>query len=53
VSIVSGVTGNRVCVNLKGGNLDIEWDGKDGNVYMTGPAAHVFDGIIELDDILE
>ncbi|WP_198013786.1 diaminopimelate epimerase [Desulforegula conservatrix] len=48
VCIDSNLTANRVSVRLSGGLLDIEWDGKDGNVYMTGPATHVFDGVIKI-----
>lgn len=29
---------------MDGGVLDIEWAERDGHVYMTGPAAFVFDG---------
>lgn len=48
VCIDSGLTEKKVTVILKGGSLDIEWDGKEGNVFMTGPATHVFDGVIEI-----
>ncbi|MEM6974514.1 MAG: diaminopimelate epimerase [Pseudomonadota bacterium] len=45
-----GLTGRCVSVVLEGSVLDIEWlpDGPDGpgHVLMTGPAAHVFDGVI-------
>lgn len=34
---------------LLGGTLHIKWDKEDNNVYMTGPARFVFDGIITLD----
>ena len=37
-----------VTVKLLGGDLQIEWDQKEGSVYMTGPAATVFDGEIDL-----
>ena len=33
---------------MDGGTLTIEWREKDNHVYMTGPAAFVFDGEIEL-----
>ncbi len=36
----------KVDVHLKGGTLKIEWDKR---VFMTGPAALVFDGEIEVD----
>jgi diaminopimelate epimerase len=36
-----------VTVNLRGGQLRIEWSGKlNEPVMMTGPATHVFDGVI-------
>ncbi|GIX15537.1 MAG: diaminopimelate epimerase [Paracoccaceae bacterium] len=38
----AGLTGREVRVILDGGPLDIEWT--PGGVWMTGPAAHVFDG---------
>jgi len=48
VCIDSKLTTNNVRVWLDGGFLDIEWDGKDGSVYMTGPATHVFDGKMDI-----
>ena len=38
-----GITGRRVEVVLDGGTLGIDW--RDDGVWMTGPAAHVFDGM--------
>ena len=35
-----------VTVELLGGQLCIEWNEKDGHIYMTGPAEFVFDGEI-------
>ncbi|NNM64430.1 MAG: diaminopimelate epimerase [Burkholderiales bacterium] len=35
-------------VDTRGGRLSIAWDGTGSPVTMTGPAAHVFDGHIEL-----
>ena len=40
-------TGPAALVHLRGGDLQIEL-GDDGHVYMTGPAATVFEGEIEL-----
>lgn len=40
--IVSGRLDEKVVVHLLGGNLDIEL--RDGRVYMTGEAVHVFSG---------
>jgi diaminopimelate epimerase len=54
-ALVAGVLTNRAepraTVELRGGNLDIEWrrDGAGGNhVYMTGDAVEVFRGAVEL-----
>lgn len=38
-----GLTGRRVRVNVPGGMLEIDW--REGGVWMTGPTAHVFDGV--------
>jgi len=38
-----GLTGRAVTVRLDGGDLDIDW--RADGVRMTGPAAHVFDGV--------
>lgn len=35
---------------MDGGTLHIEWRETDGRVYMTGPAAIVFEGSIAIDD---
>jgi diaminopimelate epimerase len=46
-SVLKGLTDRRVTVHLKGGDLHIEWaDG--GRLYMTGPAAEVFEGEIKI-----
>ena len=46
--VLNGLTERKVRVNLLGGFLDIEYNESDNHVYMTGPAAFVFDGEIEL-----
>ncbi len=43
-----GLTEDTVEVQLNGGNLQIYWDRKGGNVYMTGPATEVFHGEIDI-----
>lgn len=43
-SFMNGFTGRSVDVQLYLGTLHIEYDEKDGNVYMTGPAAVTFTG---------
>jgi diaminopimelate epimerase len=40
----------RVTVDLPGGSLTISWGGGDAPVSMTGPAAHVFEGQIEVTE---
>ena len=42
--VLNGKTARRVLVHLPGGDLTIEWSEADGHVYMTGPAAEVFEG---------
>lgn len=46
-SILNGYTEREVEIRLLGGNLQIEWNEEDNHVYMTGPAAVVFDGEID------
>ncbi|MEM9782347.1 MAG: diaminopimelate epimerase [Pseudomonadota bacterium] len=52
-----GLTGRSVAVELEGGTLQIDWrpDGADGSgsVLMTGPAEHVFDGVIAGETLAE
>lgn len=43
-SYLNGFTGRSVDVNLYLGTLHIEYNEKDGNVYMTGPATVSFEG---------
>ena len=49
-SILNGHVGGEkpVTVKLLGGDLEIFWDRQENLVYMTGPAATVFDGEIDL-----
>ena len=46
--ILNHLTERTVTVKLDGGELTINWNKDDGHVYMTGPAAVVFDGEIRL-----
>lgn len=39
-----GKSQDRVTVDLRGGALEIEWDQASNLIYMTGPAAIVFEG---------
>jgi diaminopimelate epimerase len=43
-----GKLNTPVTVALPGGDLSIDWQGAGHSVMMTGPAAFVFDGMIEL-----
>jgi len=43
-----GLLDERVCVHLPGGELRVAWQGGNAPVWMTGPAAAVFEGTIEL-----
>ena len=45
-AVLSGRADRDVKIRLRGGTLRIRWPANDGPVYMTGPAAHVFDGEI-------
>ena len=38
------MTDNTVTVKLLGGEIEITWDREADLVYMTGPAAAVFEG---------
>lgn len=52
-SIINGYTKEQVNVKLLGGTLQIYWDKKENLVYMTGPAAEVFHGEIDIDRVEE
>ncbi|MEY8427056.1 diaminopimelate epimerase [Lachnospiraceae bacterium 46-15] len=47
-SILNGYVSGEVTVKLLGGDLKISWDEQGNIVYMTGPAAVVFDGEIQI-----
>lgn len=48
-AILNGYVDNDVTVHLLGGDLQIQWSGKEeDSVFMTGPAATVFTGEIDL-----
>ena len=48
---LNGWTEDRVLVKLRGGDLEIFWDRDKNTVFMTGPAAVVFEGEIDLRQI--
>ncbi len=39
-----GLTGRRVEVDVDGGVLEVDW--REDGVWLTGPVAHVFDGVL-------
>lgn len=41
--VLNGWTERRAAIELRGGELQTQW-AEDGNIYMTGPAEHVFTG---------
>ena len=47
-AMLAGYADDTVNVRLLGGNLKIHWDRKSGLVQMSGPAAEVFTGEIDL-----
>ena len=47
-AVLTGQAERTSQIMMDGGTLSIEWRESDNHVYMTGPAAFVFDGEIEL-----
>jgi diaminopimelate epimerase len=47
-AILSDRCDREVTVHLRGGDLAIRWPEPSGPVFMTGPAAHVFEGEIDV-----
>ncbi len=54
-AMLRGAVDRRVRIELRGGDLEIEWASDDAHIFMTGPAAEVFSGQIPLvgDEELE
>lgn len=46
-AILNNKATDKATIAMDGGDLQIEWDGK-GHLFMTGPAATVFEGEIEI-----
>ena len=42
-----GLTGRKVTLDLDGGQIEVNW--QEGGVWMTGPTAHVFSGVLTAD----
>lgn len=47
-AMLRGAVDRRVRVELRGGDLEIEWADNNAHIFMTGPAAEVFTGQIPL-----
>jgi diaminopimelate epimerase len=50
-SMLRGVVDRKVTIELRGGELTIEWPDNTSSVLMTGPAATVFTGTIPLEGV--
>ena len=50
-AILNGYAERDVTVHLLGGDLEIRWDETDNCVYMTGPAATVFTGEFDPEEL--
>lgn len=49
-AILNGYTDSKLTLKTLGGQLTIEWDGNPAHsVFMTGPAAVVFDGELDIE----
>lgn len=48
--VLNGLVGRSATVQLRGGDLEIEWSEDDNRVYLTGDAVTVFEGEIKLDE---
>ena len=46
-----GLTGRRVALHMDGGVLVADW--RDDGVWLTGPVARVFDGVLSFDFVAE
>jgi diaminopimelate epimerase len=44
VSMLRGLVERSVVIELRGGELEIDWESDESPVFMTGPAAEVFSG---------
>lgn len=49
VSMLRGVADREVTISLRGGDLRIAWPADDAHVFMTGPAAEVFTGLVTVE----
>ena len=49
VSMLRGAVDRRVTIELRGGELEIEWAADDAHIFMTGPATEVYRGTIPVE----
>ncbi|MCF7861339.1 diaminopimelate epimerase [Candidatus Woesearchaeota archaeon] len=47
-AILNHKTRNKVLVQLKGGDLRVEWSGEGKPAYLIGPAEFIFEGVISV-----
>ena len=47
-AVLAGKAERTCTVSLPGGDLQIEWRESDNRIYMTGPAARVYEGSYKL-----
>ncbi len=47
-AVLCGKCGREATIHLLGGDLSVRWDRETDHIFMTGPAAFVFDGETEL-----
>lgn len=50
-AVLAGKTERKALIHLIGGDLSIEWQPEDDHVIMTGEAATVFEGTINLENL--
>jgi diaminopimelate epimerase len=49
-SMLRGIVDRKVTIELRGGELSIEWADKRSPIFMTGPAASVYTGLWTLEE---
>jgi diaminopimelate epimerase len=49
-AMLRDVVDREVTVELRGGELQIAWADKNSSVWMTGPAATVFEGLWPMNE---
>lgn len=50
--VLNGLTEDEITLHLLGGDLQVRWDRAVNRVFMTGPAATVFEGELDITDCL-